>query len=281
MLDMEVLAEELAAIVGEQVERAIAPLRAENAELTARLRALESGGFDLSAVKQLVVEAVAEIPAPRDGTSVTLDDVLPLIAGEVERAVGALPAPRDGTSVTIDDVRPLLDAAIEALPAPKDGTSITLDDVAPLIAGEVERAVAALPTPKDGVGLAGALIDRKGSLMLTLSDGSLSDLGRVEGRNGEPGLGFDDMSIEQTGERGFVIRFVRGEQAKEFSFTMPVMIDRGVYRTGESYEKGDCVTFGGSLWIAQQKTSEKPDGANTGWRLGVKRGRDGRDVEPR
>lgn len=281
MLDLTVLAQEIAAIVREQVAAAVAPLAAENVNLLSRLDQLEARQPDDAHVKALIGEALAEQPAPKDGTSVTLDDVAPLITSAVERAVGALPQPQDGKSVTLDDVRPLVAEAVAEIPAPKDGASVTVAEVEPLIDSAVERAIAALPAPKDGVGVAGALIDRKGALLLTLTDGTLTDLGRVEGQNGAPGLGFDDMTVEQVGERSFVMRFSRGEQVKEFAFAMPTLIDRGVFREGQAYHKGDCVSFGGSLWIAQDDTTAKPDGPDTGWRLGVKKGRDGKDAGAR
>lgn len=55
------------------------------------------------------------------------------------------------------------------------------------------------------------------------------------------------------------------------------VIDRGVWREG-SFEKGDGVTYSGSFFIAQRETvsTEKP-GQSDGWRLAVKRGRDGQD----
>ena len=253
-------------------------------------------------VETAVAAAVAALPPPIDGKSVTLDDVRPLIAQEAERAVAALPpvdviatveaavaaavlalpAPVDGKSVTVADVEPViasaLASAVAALPTPADGKSVTVADVEPTIVAAVERAVAALPVAKDGVGLAGAMIDRTGGLVVTLSDGKLCELGRVEGKNGEPGLGFDDMSIEQTGERQATLKFVRGEQVKTFNLTVPAVIDRGVFKEGQAYTLGDAVTFGGSLWIAQKDTGEKPDGPDTGWRLAVKKGRDGRDL---
>ncbi len=249
-----------------------------------------------------VAAAVAALPPAIDGKSVTLDDVRPLIAQEAERAVAALPpvdviapveaavaaavsalpAPVDGKSVTVADVEPIIAgavaSAVASLPTPADGKSVTVADVEPVIAAAVERAVAALPVAKDGVGLAGAMIDRTGGLVVTLSDGKLCELGRVEGKNGEPGLGFDDMSIEQTGERQATLKFVRGEQVKTFDLTVPAVIDRGVFKEGQAYTPGDAVTFGGSLWIAQKDTGDKPDGPDTGWRLAVKKGRDGRDL---
>jgi hypothetical protein len=74
-----------------------------------------------------------------------------------------------------------------------------------------------------------------------------------------------------------VLRFARGDVSKEFRLTMPVVIDRGVYQSGKQYEQGDAVTWGGSMWIAKEATEAKPD-SGEGWRLAVKRGRDGKDA---
>lgn len=146
---------------------------------------------------------------------------------------------------------------------------------------------------KDGVGLAGAVIDRSGGLVITLTDGTTRELGQVVGKDGAAGLngkdgadgapgrdgadgfGFDDMSFEHDGERGFVLRFVKGDRTKEFAFEVPMVIDRGVWREG-NYQKGDATSWAGSLWIAQKDTDAKPDSGD-GWRLAVKRGRDGKD----
>jgi hypothetical protein len=280
MLDLDVLAEEIAAIVKDQIALAVAPLAAANTALSARLAVAEgrAAGLDEAAVKRLIAEAVAGLPAPRDGTSVTIADVEPILVAAVERAVAELPVPQDGASVTIADVEPLIASAVAALPVPADGKSVTVDDLGPVVDAAVARAVAALPVAKDGVGLAGAMIDRTGALVVTLSDGKLCELGPVEGKDGEPGLGFDDMSIEQTSERGITLRFARGGQVKTFELIVPAVIDRGVFKDGQAYTAGDAVTYGGSLWIAQKDTGQKPDGPDTGWRLAVKKGRDGRDL---
>lgn len=98
----------------------------------------------------------------------------------------------------------------------------------------------------------------------------------IDGKDGKDGLGFDDLEMIHDGERGFVFRFARGEQVKEFAFTIPIVLDRGVYKADGEYQRGDAVTWGGSLWIAQDETNEKP-GEGKGWRLAVKKGRDGKD----
>jgi hypothetical protein len=95
-----------------------------------------------------------------------------------------------------------------------------------------------------------------------------------EGKNGVDGVGFDDMEATYDGERTITLRFERGETVKSFSFDMPIILDRGVWREGE-YKAGDAVTWAGSLWIAQRDTEAKPEGGDD-WRLAVKRGRDAR-----
>lgn len=138
---------------------------------------------------------------------------------------------------------------------------------------------------KDGAGIADLMIDRDHSLVATFTDGRIKSLGRIvgadgkdgrDGDNGVDGLGIDDLDFEYDGERTFSVVFRRGEVEKEFGFLLPIVLDRGVYRDGESYVKGDAVTWAGSLWIAQKDTAGKPDAGD--WRLAVKRGRDGKDA---
>ena len=50
---------------------------------------------------------------------------------------------------------------------------------------------------------------------------------------------------------------------------------REVYRAGETYKRGEVVTWGGSLFLAMADTAEKPE-TTQAWRLVVKHGRDGK-----
>jgi hypothetical protein len=145
---------------------------------------------------------------------------------------------------------------------------------------------------KDGVSLAGALIDRSGGLVLTLSDGTTRELGQVvgkdgasgrdglPGRDGYDGLGFEDLTITHDGDRSFAFRMQRGDIVKEFCFTIPAMIYRGVFAEGSAYTHGDTVTWGGSLWHCDGDTNEKPGDGSKFWVLAAKRGRDGKGGEP-
>src|SRR5690554_732215 len=79
-------------------------------------------------------------------------------------------------------------------------------------------------------GVAGAVIDRDGNLVITTTDGIPHNLGRVVGRDGtdgakgDPGkdgadaLGFDDMDATYDGGRTITLRFARGDRVKEFAF---------------------------------------------------------------
>jgi hypothetical protein len=214
-MDVEQLADSLVAMVKERIARSLQPL-------AERIKALED-------------RPLPEAIKGDAGTSVTAEDVLPILLAEAGRAIAAIPAPQDGKSVTLADVEPMLEAmhARWAL------------DFERRAQGVLERAVDRIPKPKDG-------------------------------EDGQDALGFDDLSVEHDGERGFTLRFARGEQVKEFAFTVPVVLDRGFWADGKSAEAGDGVTFGGSYWIAQRTTATKPEVGNPDWRLAVKKGRDAR-----
>ena len=147
----------------------------------------------------------------------------------------------------------------------------------------------------DGVGLAGALIDRSGNLVVTLTDGTPRDLGPVVGKDGRDGIdgkdgargeqgpaGFslDDFDIEKIDERTIELRFSRDGNVEGYQLNFPCFIDRGVYKDGATYDAGDGVTWGGSYWLAQDKTAERPGDGAAAWRLAVKKGRDGKDADP-
>jgi len=97
----------------------------------------------------------------------------------------------------------------------------------------------------------------------------------LDGKDGLDGLGFDALSVEHDGERLLTLSFTRGEQVKTFPITLGIPLYRGVWKDG-AFARGDNVTLGGHVWIAQCDTSAKP-GDSEDCRLAVKRGRDGRD----
>jgi len=89
--------------------------------------------------------------------------------------------------------------------------------------------------------------------------------------------GISEFDVEQVTERSFKIKVVMtGGRVMEKQVSMPVLLDKGVFKADESYAPGDVTTWDGSMWIAREATQDKP-GTSDAWRLSVKRGRDGRD----
>ena len=243
-------------------------------------------------------------PAGKDASPITKDQIVEAIIAcddalheAVSKHLTANPPPaghdgvdgtpgdpgRDADPVDYESVQKFIADRVAEIPVPKNG----VDGI----------------NGKDGVGLTGGLIDRSGSLVLTLSDGTVRDLGCVvgkdadqtliaglirdeaakippprDGRDGIDGLGFDDMlAPEYDGKQTITFRFARGEHTKEYQLKLDIPYDAGMYREGETYPKSALTTFGGRSWIAQCDTSDKPDMANKDWRLWANKGRDGKD----
>jgi hypothetical protein len=106
------------------------------------------------------------------------------------------------------------------------------------------------------------------------------------GRNASDLTFLQDYVVEQVGraiktasvtssDGGRTLRWAIGETVHEIKTSL--VLDAGVWKEDKTYEVGDAVSHGGSLWIAQFITFEKP-GKNSDWRLAVKRGSDGRDA---
>lgn len=293
-------------------------LKSEIASLRTELltKSVQPSSSELvSTIQSMVRAEVATLPAPKDGkdgTSVEADTVEALIVKAVNMTVATLPPAKDGRDGK--DGRDVDPAALEVIvagyvekalgtwPKPQDGRSVTVQDVAPLIEAAVTKAVAALPKAADGVGVSDAVIDRRGELVLTFSDGRTKSVGVVVGADADPaevsrvigeaiaafprpkdgvdgkdGLGFDDMDVVDDGER-CALRLSRDGKVKQF--VIPIAVDRGTYRPGKRYCKGALVTAQGSLWCAQSDTAERPGDGATSWRLAVKKGRDGKDYVP-
>lgn len=280
--------------------------RIKLATLEAVKSVTESMRSELAQAKQEAADATkrandlaASLRQPEDGKSVTAEDVLPLLEGLVSKRIAEIPAPKDGASVTLDDVRPVIEEAvrreIEALPRPQDGKSVTLDELRPVVVDEVKAAVSAIeiPEPRDGEDGRDALhleilpaidLDKsypRGSYAKH-AGGLWRAFEQTHGMRGWEVIveGLAEHRIEQIDERTFEAVSVLSSGAEvRKSVSIPVVIDRGVFKADSEYRSGDGVTWGGSYWVA---TKDEPAGkpgepGSDGWRLAVKRGRDGKD----
>lgn len=95
--------------------------------------------------------------------------------------------------------------------------------------------------------------------------------------------GLQSIEFKQLTDRNFsMIVTMSSGFTKEAEFSVPSVLDCGVFKASRSYQKGDGVTYGGSFWIAQQDmdaSSSVLPGSTDQWRLSVKKGRDGKDGE--
>lgn len=88
--------------------------------------------------------------------------------------------------------------------------------------------------------------------------------------------GIADIEISMEDFRNLTISIKKSNgEIEEKNFSIPVVLDRGIYSSEKEYSVGDSVSFGGSSWIAQKNTSEKP-GSSSDWRLSVKKGAAGK-----
>lgn len=253
----------------------------------------------LDDVRPVIDEALKLLRSDAESVFAETLEQAQVLRDSLAKSLGELRQPEDGESISLDDVRPIIEEVVkrevDAIPRPEDGKSVTIDDVRPLVDEAVKSAVAAIevPEPRDGEDGRDALqleilpiIDPDKSYPRGSYAKHLGGLWRAyEQTHGMRGWeciveGIATLSVEQIDERTFVIdcglssgRAVRKEVA------VPMVIDRGVYRADGEYRAGDGVTWAGSYWIAKDDTPQGKPGepGSDGWRLAVKRGRDGKD----
>lgn len=138
---------------------------------------------------------------------------------------------------------------------------------------------------KDGVGLADALIDRDGGLVLTMTDGRAKALGRVVGKDGaagadgRDGLSMADVAREYDADAHEIVeRWTVAGMAKELRYPAGGIRPGGFWREGMKCHAAQAITHDGALWIAKRDTAAKPCLENKDdWQLAARKGRDGRD----
>ncbi len=280
-------------------------------EAVAALPAPELPG--LPDIASMVTEAVAAMPIPEDGKSLTPEDVQPMLQELVDEAFGALPTPKDGKdydpAVLKQAVEEAVSDAVATIPVPQNGKSLTPEDVKPMLEQLVAASMPDLPDVKELVSEAIAAIpaaepgrdgeDGRDSLALeilpfidenksyprgsyaTHNGGLWCAYEKTHGMRGWECVvdGVAGVEIERSDQRRFTLTVNRASGSSEAkSFDVPVMIYKGVFKSGQAYLPGDTVTWGGSLWHCDEQTQDKPgETGSKGWTLATKRGRDGRD----
>lgn len=256
-------------------------------------------------IPELASKAAALIPPPKDGVDGKSPDEAAILASVTEkmlRAVDALPKAqdgRDGRDAPEVDTEALALKVLALVPKPRDGVDGKDADVD--VQEIVAKAVALIPAPQNGVdgkdgrdGIDGKSVTlddltpafeakaagwqleferRAADVLRGAIDKMPAPAHGQDGRDGKDGFSPDDFEVTLDG-RVFTFALRCGERVVTREIKVPFPVDRGVYRTGTLYEKGDVATFGGSQWIALNDTRDKPPSDN--WRCQVRRGQDGK-----
>lgn len=238
-------------------ERELSIIRALGEEFSAVLADLQRT-FEgkIAAQAQTFEEKLASLSVVLQ-KCVTGDDVRPMLEQMVKEAVSHIPVPRDGRDYDPDVLQKAVNDAVSALPAPQDGRDATALEILPAIDDQKSFPRGTYATHQGGLWRA---------------------YEKTHGMRGWECLvdGVADIDVSMTGERLFsvVVRQSSGQRTEK-TFSLPVMLYRGVFRAGETYHPGDTVTWGGSLWHCNSMTGDKPGEAHSSaWTLAAKRGRD-------
>ena len=266
--------------MGQAIRKAVEPLNAEIASLKTQLAERPKDGrdgkdCDMQAVKQMIDEAVKAIPPAaagrdglngkdgadgNDGASITVADVMPILSEAIVKMTA--------------DSKAVVDAAVKSIPAPINGKDGENGKDGPK--GEPGEKGA------DGLGLAGAMIDRDGSLLVTLTNGEVKSLGPVvgkngvDGTNGQDGIGFDSFDIEYLPDTHEVsVKATALGRTKEARYPAGGIRPAGYWREGTKAKAGEAWVHDGSTWFATKDTNTKPSTNAEGWIIAARKGRDG------
>lgn len=237
----------------EGLKKQLADLRIPTEEDVAEL-------VDLEAVAKSAATLV-RVPEAKDGTSVTAEDVRPMLEEMVSKAVAALPKAEKGQ-----------DADMPALKAHLDELIKTVQPAAPLPAPTVDEVAATFER-------------RFSDLTLSWERQARDTFEKAADRMPKPKDGRDavdlegfDLVLSEDG-RTVTVKMQAGETVIEKSVKIGAVIDRGTYKHDGQYEKGDGTSYGGSYWIAKCDNPQGvPGTGETDWRCAVKKGRDGKDL---
>lgn len=267
--------------IGALIREAVEPLRKQIEELKAEVEAVRAMKAEPGApgkdADEVDTGAIADAVLRQLLDSDRLATVADLAATEAVAKHFEDNPVTNGKDADPEVIRQMVKDAVSSIPAPKDGRDAdpVSDDQ---VAAQVTKYLQSNPPQKgeDGVGLAGAMIDRSGALIITTTKGQVIDLGKVVGEDGKDGISFETVSGEYEVERGFVLRVGHGERVKEL--VLPYMVNRGFWTAGVKTLAGQNITHDGALWIAKRDTCAEPTLANSAdWQLAARKGRDGKD----
>lgn len=240
-------------------------------------------------LKEHLIETVAQIPKPRDGRDgrdgidgidgkhVDDETIIKQLRSDLADALSQISKSRDGKDG-------------------KNGESIHPDTVARMVAELVEKAMSKIIIKDGRDGLDAAQIEPieidesrsypKGTWAM-YAGGVIRSFRKTDPITTNP----HDAGWKVMMDGHLSPIFTQGEDPREFiistittggviiqsKFYIPTPIWKDVWSEGE-YDKGDLVTWGGSVWHCQRKTTDKPQTSDA-WKLMVKHGKDGKSFD--
>lgn len=165
---------------------------------------------------------------------------------------------------TLDIMRGEIEAFYATLPAQKQ---ITVEDVQAMLQGVLKGEVSQWALD----------FERRAQASL---ERAIDRLPRPEdGRDGEDGGSVEDFDISVDG-RTLTVAMKIGERIQQRQVRLDIPLYRDVYQSGKEYERGDMVTYAGSVFVAVRDVTgkEKPE-QSPAWKLAVKRGKDAKDSD--
>jgi hypothetical protein len=268
----------------------IEQVKALIAEEVAKMPAPKDGkDADTAEIKQFIVDHVATIPLPKDGKDAE-PEVIKLM---VDEAVAKIDKPKDGVNgkdADLEIVKGFIQQEVKNIPPPKV-ESFTLEQVEKMVADAVAAAIANIPPAKDGEDGKDALaiqilpaIDEsksypRGTFALH-KNGTWRAYQKTVGMKGWEctQVGIAEIDVEMLDDRTLSIKtMLSNGETQEKTLKLKNIKYKGVVSEGATYEEGDFVTWGGSIWHCDEPTSERPREGHKSWTLAVKKGRDYRE----
>ena len=94
-------------------------------------------------------------------------------------------------------------------------------------------------------------------------------------RDGKDGFSPDDLEISMDG-RTLTVALIKDGRRIERKVRIDTILYKETHNLATKYERGDAVTYSGSLWIAlKDSPTGRPNKHNGEWKLAVKKGNDG------
>jgi hypothetical protein len=186
----------------------------------------------------------------------------------IEEIAALVPSGKDGADIDPETIKSMIKDEISLLPPAipgKDGESIPLETVQRMVDDGVSAAFATVRVPKDGV----SVEPEEVKAMVLEAVAALPPA--------TPGK--DGISVEPEEVKAMIAEYIAAIPPDLSKATLADCY-REIWNVGGEYQRGELVTFGGSLFLALCDTKAKPE-TNKDWKLIVKRGREGKPGNPR